>query len=128
MDHARTEDLQPARAVADGTARVRAVTPKARDGEVDAGFDEREVIAAEARANRWAEHALREGRQGPAQVPQREALVNRESVDLAEHPFVRCVGLFGAIAAADIDDPHRWLLRAHDSGLVSRRLRAQDQI
>src|SRR5207253_9757559 len=45
VDHAGTENLEPARAVADRAARVGSVTAIARDGEVDPRLDEREVVA-----------------------------------------------------------------------------------
>ena len=90
MDHAAPQQLDPA-GVPAGPASD-AVAHEAGDRQLPAGLDEREVVGREAGADLLAEHRPGERGERPAEIGHRQALVDREALDLVEHRHVRGVG------------------------------------
>ena len=132
VDHPRAEDLDPARALAQGVARAvrqRAAPPAGEAGHVglDARLGEREVarpqpdlaLAPEDRADELEQHAL--------EVRQRDVLVHGEALDLVEHRRVRGIGVAPVDAAGD-DHVHRRLVQLHGADLDRRGVRPEDDL
>src|SRR5581483_5098504 len=83
VDHAGAEDLQPAGLLAEPASAPAA--HRAVDRHVDAGLDEREVVAAKADAPLPAEEAPGELEERPLEVGHRDAAIDGEPLDLVEH-------------------------------------------
>ena len=113
VHHARAEDLQPVAAPL--------------DGHVDAGLDEREVVAAEADARLRAEHPAGELEERVLEVGERDAPVHGEPLDLVELGLVGGVGRLVAVALAGDDDADGGLVRLHDARLHRRGVGAQER-
>src|SRR5699024_2586759 len=89
VDHAAAAHLDPAGAAADPAARIRLVVEavprlagEAAEVHLGARLGEGEVAGAQAGDRLAAEQRLRQGVQGAHEVRHREALVDRETLDL----------------------------------------------
>src|SRR3954449_252122 len=85
----RAEDLDPALALAQATARAVAheatpVAVEARDVDLDARLGEREEVRSEADVAAFAEDRVREADERALEVRERDVLVDREALDLVE--------------------------------------------
>src|SRR6478609_2462304 len=122
VDHAGAAQLDPAGAAAGaarlGTApRLLAVAGEAEEVGLHARLGEREVVGADAGARLLAEHDAHERVEGAAQVGHRQALVDREALDLVEDRRVRGVEVVGAEDLAGSHDVDRRLLLEHGADL-----------
>ena len=130
VDHPGAEDLDPGRALAQRAALSRrqdpAVAVEARDVDLDARLGEREEVRAQPDLALGAEDRARERQQRALEVGERDALVDREPLDLVELRRVRGVGVAAVDAARD-DDVDRRRLLLHRADLHRRGVGAQQQ-
>ena len=119
MDHAGAAHLQPAGVLADAAARAAA--DRAVDGEIDARLDEGEEVAAEADAPLRSEELPRHLGQRSLEVGHRDVAIDRQPLELVEHPLVRGVLRLVAVDAAGNDHAHRRLGLLHDAAPASAR-------
>src|SRR4051812_47512643 len=130
VDLARAEDLDPALALAQATARAVAheatpVAVEARDVDLDARLGEREEVRSQADVAPLAEDRVREADERALEVRERDVLVDREPLDLVELRRVGRVAV-AAVGAPRDHDVERRRMRLHRADLHRRRVRAQD--
>src|SRR3954447_13386914 len=123
MHHAGTAHLQPPRVLTDTAAFAAA--DRAVDREINAGFYEWKEIAPEAHPPLGAEELAGELSKHTLEIGHRDVLVDRESLDLIEHPLVRGVLGFVAIDPTGHDHADRRILRLHHASLHGRGVRAE---
>ena len=82
VNHAATENLEPARALAHAATFAMAYT--ARHIDLCRRLGEREVVRTEARFAVGAEHSLAEVVERALQIAERDALVDDKALDLGE--------------------------------------------
>src|SRR5580704_17675431 len=122
VHHAAARDLDPALRPA-YPARIAAGLDRGATADVAlhrhvAGrLGEGEVVGPEPRAQPHAEHRVHECLDRPAQVGHRQALVNREPLDLVEHRAVRGVEWVVPVAAAGADHVQRQRVGQHGPDL-----------
>src|SRR5690348_242432 len=127
MHHAATADLEPALVPAALAAHPAA--DAARDVELEARLGEREVARPHTYLAVAAIQRLDHVEQRAFQVADREAFVDRKSLDLAEVRKTSGLRRVTAIRAARIDDVDRRLLDAlHGADLHRRGVGAQQQL
>src|SRR5699024_6954155 len=124
--HARTENLEPALALAE----LSALAAAGEAGDVDFGrrLGEREVVRTEANLCRLAEHGLSEGLECALEVAHRDSALDDQALELVEHRRVRRVDRVRTVDSAGRDHADRRLLLLHYADLHRRSLRAQQNV
>ena len=120
MHHARTEDLQPARALADAAAL--AVAHDARDVNLRARLGERKKARTEAHASLFIKNLTQKVFERSLEVRETNALVDDKTLDLREHRRVRVRG--GGVLVVDDDRLATYLTEPYAEA-VSQIIREQ---
>ncbi len=126
VDHARAEDLQPSRLLAQAAAVADA--HEAEDVDLRRRLRERKERRPEPDLRPRPEELAREELERALEIAHRDVAVHREALDLVEDRRVRGVRDVAAIDAAGNDHAHGRRLRLHRADLHGRRVGAQQQV
>src|SRR5580698_8198033 len=132
IDHARAEELDPARALAlraRSTAgrNAAAAAEHARNVELDRRLGERKITWPEARFHAGTEKLFYEVFDRAGEVAEGDVGIDREPFDLMEGEGVRRVGIVAAIDLAGNDHAYGRLALFHRADLHRRSVRAQQE-
>ena len=133
VDHPGAEDLDPAAALAQRVAlaageHAAAVAAEAGDVDLHAGLGEREEVGLQPRLALGPEDRPRDRLERPREVGERDALGDREPLDLVEHRQVRGVDRVAAVDGARHDDEDRRVLCLHRPHLHRRGVGAPEDV
>ena len=122
VDHAASQNLHPAAALADpqdavfeGAADID-LHRRRREGEIAGAEAHRHIVALEEGGDEIAQAAL--------EMAHMDGAVDRQALQLMEHRRVRHVAV-AAIGASRRDDAHRWTVGEHVANLHRRGVGAQ---